>query len=159
MISINKLDTIAKLLADYRGRSSHGSDFLLFDGRDHGNYLGYSFADTAAMLRRADPTGLSEGMLLDAMIEATISHSTVKLSKLLREEGYIAKLSEVLEIKKTLMEDLDEPQSNLMDYLTSTMAGISADLGEPTTREVAICLTVIHVSKSPMSRNSSPPSP
>jgi hypothetical protein len=87
MITTEKLDAIAKRQDDYRGNGTRGKDFILFDGRDHGNYLAYGFADTAAMLRRADPTGLSEGILLDAMIEATIAHSTVTLSKVLRDEG------------------------------------------------------------------------
>jgi len=140
MITTEKLDAIAKRLDDYRGNGTRGKDFILFDGRDHGNYLAYGFADTAAMLRRADPTGLSEGMLLDAMIEATITHSTVTLSKVLRDEGYVAKLADILEIKKALMEDISEPQAHLMDYLASTLASISADMGAATTREVAICL-------------------
>ncbi len=139
-ISFTTLDRIAAELAAFRKDGNSRDSLVLFDSRDHGNYGGYYSAETTEMLRKHDPTGLADGLLLNEKIEATINGSKVHLSKVLREDGYIGKLSKILELKRDLMAMIAGPMSTLTEYLSSCLQGINPDLPAPTSREVALCL-------------------
>ena len=70
------LNKVSDLLSLFRENPD-----VIFDTRDHGNYSGYSWKTTRSLVRSGDPSGLTEGMLLNQMIEATINLSKVNLSK------------------------------------------------------------------------------
>ena len=137
MISYDKLEQIAKSLSAYR---SDGRENILFDTRDHGNYSEYKWENTVAMLRKADPTGLAMGMLLNEMLEATINGSMVKLSRVLREDGFLAQLSAILEIKRNLDTEIAGPMSAFRAKMEASLSLVSDDFGVPTSLEVAVCL-------------------
>jgi len=82
MLSYSTLTSLSDALKAYRA-----SGAIIFDTRDYGNYSEHRWDDTVAMLTKADPTGLAMGLLLDEMFEATINGASVKLSRLLREDG------------------------------------------------------------------------
>jgi hypothetical protein len=136
MIPVDKLTAISDSLKAYRDR---GVSFIKFDGRDQGNYHGNKWNDTREMLRRADATGLAEGLVLNEMIEATMRHSDVVLSRVLREEGYLEQLGQILGFQSELESLIGDARGALLDNLTAALKSISEDFGTPTSREVAIC--------------------
>lgn len=141
MINKSLLNSVSSRLEIFRkGTPENPVPDIIFDGRDKGNYLSYSWPDTVEMLRRHDPTGLCEAMLLDAMIEATIDLSKVKLSSVLREIGFIERLAEILDIKDDLSRELDNPREALIGNITGALGSVSADFQAPSSKEVAICL-------------------
>ncbi len=135
---IDFLDSIAAGLKNFRGDGQKG--LVLFDGRDHGNYGDNGAARTNAMLRKHDPTGLAEALLLNEKIEATITHSKVKLSRVLREDGCIKKLQHILSLKSQLLSRFAEPMEALTSYLDSCLKAISCEFRSPSSREIALCL-------------------
>jgi hypothetical protein len=138
MIDYATLDTISERLEAYRG---DGKSLVLFDDRDHYNYMGREvIRGTFPMLKRADPTGLAMGMLLNEMLEATIDGSQVKLSKLLRQKGFLAELGAILRIKADLDAMVLAPTVQFQDRIERLIGKVSADFGRPTTREIACCL-------------------
>lgn len=137
MISTSELDKIFADLAAFRG---NGRDDLHFDSRDRGNYGAYSWDGTRGMLRRADPVGLAEALLLQEMVEATLHGSKVVLHRLLREEGFLDHLKQILLIKQRVTQLIAGRDEALRMKVTAALASISADFGEPSAREVAICL-------------------
>lgn len=100
MISAKLLDNTFKRLEGFRGSDT---PLIIFDSRDRGNYGAYEWDRTVEMLRKHDPTGLAEGLLLLEMCEATINGSRVELSRVLREEGYLERLSEIISIQKEIL--------------------------------------------------------
>jgi hypothetical protein len=139
-ISFATLDRIAAELAAFRKDGGSKNPLVLFDSRDHGNYGDYYASDTTTMLRKHDPTGLADGLLLNEKIEATISGSKVQLSRVLREGGYIGELCRILELKRDLMAQIAAPMAALTEYLASCLQSINIDIPAPTSREVALCL-------------------
>lgn len=137
MIPFELLNTISERLAAFRG---DGRDMVLFDTRDTGNYGSFHWAETLAMLTKADPTGFSLAMLINEMIEATIEGSQVKLSRVLREAGFIKKLAVILDYKAALMEVLEDPMQVFMQRIERIINQVSPGFGVPTTREVALCM-------------------
>ena len=135
MISYEKLTQVSDALETFRAQKS-----ILFDSRDRGNYSGYEWNKTVAMLRKSDPTNLAIGMLLNEMLEATINGSKVNLSDVLRQEGFIDSLHVILDVKKVLDAEIAEPMAGLIGRLEASLKKVSPELGMPTTREVAICL-------------------
>jgi len=135
---IEFLDTIATGLKNFRGDGQKG--LVLFDGRDHGNYGDHDAARTNAMLRKHDPTGLAEALLLNEKIEATITHSKVTLGRVLREDGYIEKLQHILSLKSQLLSRFAEPMDALTSYLDSCLQSISCEFRSPSSKEIALCL-------------------
>lgn len=113
---------------------------IIFDGRDHGNYLSYSWKNHFDMLMGNDPTGLAAGMVLDEMFEATIVGATVKLSRVLREPGYLQRLQAILDVRQELLDAVHAPRLALMTRVDEALAQTCADLGRCSSREVAICL-------------------
>jgi hypothetical protein len=137
VISIPNLIQISDALKEYRG---DGYGDVLFDGRDRGNYSAYHWDSTIEMLQGADPTGLSIGMLLNEMIEATIDGSQVKLSKVLREAGFIERVSKILKLKANLTNEIEGPMSSLIEKVNQALSATSSEFGVASSREVAICL-------------------
>lgn len=137
MIPFELLNTIAEQLAAFRG---DGRDMVIFDTRNTGNYGSFHWAETLAMLTKADPTGFSLAMLINEMIEATIEGSQVKLSRVLREAGFIKKLAVILDYKAALMEALEDPMQVFMQRIERIINQVSPGFGVPTTREVALCM-------------------
>lgn len=137
MISLDFLDAIAADLAAYR---DGGRGDILYDTRDQGNYSAYSWESTVEMLSKADPTGLSIGMLLHEMVEATIKGSQVKLERVICEPGFLDKISKILSIKGRLLREVEAPMGMLMERINQALAATAGDLGQASTREVAICL-------------------
>lgn len=137
MFSFDKLPRIFAELQAFRG---NGQGAILFDPRDPGNYGAYDWPVTEAMLRKTDPTGLAVAMMVNEMLEATIVGSNVRLSRVLREPGFIAQLQTLLALKADLMTDLERPLAALLARLTVALGKISADFGEPTSREATVCL-------------------
>jgi hypothetical protein len=136
VISVHKLDTIFQALEAFRG---DGRTHILFDSRDRGNYSAYNWETTVQMLRRADSTGLAEALLLDEMVEATIAGSQVKLASVIREEGFVAKVSQILAIKADLHELIGPMQDALISHLETALSSVSEAFGTPASREVAVC--------------------
>jgi len=148
MISSELLERTAAALVAYRG---DGRGDVLFDGRDPGNYGNYHWDFTFSMLMRNDPTGLAAGMLLNEMIEATIAGSKVKLSRVLREAGFLDRLGEVLRIKNELYPEIEGPMNKLIEHVDVALEQTGSK-GGATTREVALCLRdAIHSIDSGMS--------
>ena len=110
IISPEMLEQVSAELTAFR---SKGSDLLIFDSRDHGNYGDYEAEKTNKMLRKHDPTGLAEALLLNEKIEATIDGSKVQLSRILREAGYIDQISKILFLKSQLLTEITEPMTAL----------------------------------------------
>jgi hypothetical protein len=137
MIPLALLSTLAEKLSTFRG---DGRSLVLFDGRNQGNYSNFYWDETSAMLNKADPTGFSLAMLINEMIEATIDGSTVKLNRILREEGFIAKLAVILDYKESLMEVLEAPMQTFMARIESIINAVSPDFGAPSSLEVALCM-------------------
>lgn len=137
MISTSELD---KIFADLEAFRGNGREDLHFDSRDRGNYGAYSWEGTRGMLRRADPVGLAEAMLLQEMVEATLHGSKVVLHRLLREEGFLDHLKQILLIKERVTGLIAGRDEALRMKVTTALASISSDFGEPSAREVAICL-------------------
>ena len=138
MIDYATLDNISERLDAYRG---DGKSLIVFDDRDHYNYMTREVVrNTFPMLKRADPTGLAMGMLLNEMLEATIDGSQVKLSKLLRQEGFLDELCEIMRIKADLNAMVLAPTVQFQDRIERLIGKVSEDFGRPTTREVACCL-------------------
>lgn len=138
MIDYATLDNISERLDAYRG---DGKSTVVFDDRDHYNYSTREVVrETFPMLKRADPTGLAMGMLLNEMIEATIDGSQVKLSKLLRQEGFLDNLCEILRIKADLDVLVLAPTVQFQDRIERLIGKVSEEFGRPTTREIACCL-------------------
>lgn len=137
MIPLALLSTIAEQLTAFR---SDGRELVLFDTRDKGNYSNFYWEETWEMLSKADPTGFSLALLINEMIEATINGSKVELSRILREDGFIAKLAVILGYKDALMEVLDAPMQTFMHRIESILNTVSPDFGAPSSREVALCM-------------------
>jgi hypothetical protein len=137
MIPLALLSTLAEKLSTFR---SDGRELVLFDTRDQGNYSNFYWEETSEMLNKADPTGFSLAMLINEMIEATIDGSQVKLNRILREEGFIAKLAVILDYKESLMEVLEAPMQTFMARIESIINTVSPDFGTPSSREVALCM-------------------
>lgn len=137
MISTSELD---KVFADLEAFRGNGREDLHFDSRDRGNYGAYSWEETRGMLRRADPVGLAEAMLLQEMVEATLHGSKVVLHRLLREDGFLDHLKQILLIKERVTGLVAGRDEALRMKLTAALASISSEFGEPSAREVAICL-------------------
>ena len=137
MISLELLDKTAASLKQYRGT---GDDEILHDSRDHGNYSDSGWPGIKDMLRRADQTGIAEGLLLNEMIEATLHKSKVNLSRVLREDGFLLKISHILGIQEELMAPLAEPLAAISEYLQQALQAASSDAGTATSREIAVCL-------------------
>jgi len=138
MIDYAALDKISERLIAYRGE---GNGNVLFDARDKNNYhVNTIVRETYPMLKKADPTGLAMGMLLNEMIETTIGLSKVTLENVLRKEGFLAELREVLSIKADLDEMVLAPTLQFQDQVQRLIANVSPDFGRPSTRELACCL-------------------
>lgn len=137
MISTAELDKVFTDLEAFRG---NGREELHFDSRDRGNYGAYNWEGTRRMLRRADPVGLAEAMLLQEMVEATLHGSKVVLHRLLREDGFLDHLKQILLIKERVTGLIAGRDEALRMKVTTALASISSDFGEPSAREVAICL-------------------
>lgn len=137
MIPFALLSTIAEKLAEFRG---DGRSLVLFDTRDKGNYSAFHWEETSEMLTKVDPTGFSLAMLINEMIEATIDGSKVKLSRVLREEGFIEKLAVILDYKHALMEVLEAPMQVFMQRIERIINEVSPGFGVPTSLEVTLCM-------------------
>ena len=137
MIPFALLSTIAEKLAEFRG---DGRSLVLFDTRDQGNYSAFHWEETSEMLTRVDPTGFSLAMLINEMIEATIDGSKVKLSRVLREDGFLEKLAVILDYKHALMEVLEDPMQVFMQRIERIINDVSPGFGAPTSLEVALCM-------------------
>lgn len=74
------------------------------------------------------------------MIEATIEGSTVKLSRVLREPGFVEQLRTILDLKQALTAEIAEPAAKLMTKINASLGEVADSFGYPTSREVAICL-------------------
>ncbi|KWU23424.1 hypothetical protein [Burkholderia cenocepacia] len=92
------------------------------------------------MLRRADPSGLAEALLLYEMVEATINGSNVPLALVLREPGFVERMGAVLKIHDRVDSLIGGLRETLMSSLETALATISESFGAPSSREVAICL-------------------
>lgn len=136
-ISEEKIQELAKALHNYRGT---GHDTILFDTRDPGNYGAYYWDLHSDMLMKADPTGLSLGMLLAEMVEATIRGSKVKLDRVLREPGFLSQLYAIQNLERELLSAIAKPRATLLRQLTDSLQRVSPDFEAPSTREVAICI-------------------
>ncbi|WOF81697.1 hypothetical protein P5704_027870 (plasmid) [Pseudomonas sp. FeN3W] len=136
MIDYSLLDRISDDLTHIRALP----DTLIFDSRDRGNYGAYEWDGTVAMLKKNDPTGLAMGMLLHEMIEATINGSRINLHQVLREEGFVEKVSSILALKSSLDEAIKDPMLRFQERITARLSKISEAYGEPSIREVACCL-------------------
>lgn len=137
MISYDFLESIANRLKAYR---NEGRGDIIYDGRDRGNYGDYDTSSVDNLLKRADPTGFAQAMLINEKIEATIDGSKVFLHRVLREEGFIERLKEILVIKEDLNQVLGGPLSVFQDRIEQLIGQISSDFGKPTTREIAVCM-------------------
>jgi len=136
-ISIIRLKSIFKALQDYRG---DGRSPIIFDSRDRNNYSAYNWSRTEAMLEKADPTNLSIGMLINEMIEATINGSTVHLASVLRDEGFIGRLQEILALKDDVMSEISIPAENLKSHVQALLNTVNSDIGDASSRELTCCL-------------------
>lgn len=138
MIDYAALDKISDRLIAYRGE---GNGNVLFDARDSNNYhINTIVRETYPMLKKADPTGLAMGMLLNEMIETTIDLSKVLLKDVLRKQGFLAELHEILSMKADLDEMVLAPTLQFQDQVQRLIAEVSPDFGRPSTRELACCL-------------------
>lgn len=137
MIPFELLSSVAQKLSDFRG---NGSGDILFSTTDRGNYGGYHWDETAALLKKADPTGFSLGLLLHEMIEATVDGSKVQLSRVLREPGFVEKLHDITRIKAELDAVLEAPRATFHRRITKLLANVSPEFGEPTSREIALAM-------------------
>lgn len=137
VISIDSINELASQLKAYRGSGREG---VIFDARDAGNFAGYRWDSTVEMLIKADPTGLSIGLLLYEMIEATIRGSKVDLKRVLLDDGFIQELQQILTIKRCLLEKIEAPMTALMDRINAALSATAEGLGQASTRELAVCL-------------------
>jgi hypothetical protein len=137
MISYDFLKTINDRLTDYR---SQQRKIVIHDDRDHGNFSDYEWPRTFEMLKTTDLTGLSAAMLIHEKIEATIKICKVNLERVLLEDGYLESLREILATKAELGAVLQGPMMAFKDRIETMIGAVSKDFGEPTTREVAVCL-------------------
>ena len=128
------LDKIYSDLVDYRK-----SGDILFDNRDHGNFNGYDWPSTRDLLRRNDPIGLAECLMLSEMIEATIVGSKVELSRSLREPGFFDKIKAILDIHQKVMAAVATPLANMQQAFKLSLGPLLDD-SEPKSREIACCL-------------------
>lgn len=135
MIDYEKLDRISEELKAFRANTD-----LLHDPRDSANYHDNSATSQFEMLKRADKTGFAVGMLLNEMIETTINNSNTRLSDVLRQEGFIRRMAQILSLKQQVVELVGEATHNFQDRLESMIGKISPDFGRPNSREVACCL-------------------
>lgn len=131
---------VRSLSAELEALRGEGRDLYLFDSRDRGNYGGYNLERDWDLLERTDPTGFASALLLDEMIEATIRGSKLPLDRVLREDGYLDRVRQVLDIKDRLLAGLDEPRAAFTAKVTAALATISPEYGELAPREVACCL-------------------
>lgn len=137
MICTSDLDAVFKDLSTFRG---DGRGPVIFDTRDRGNYSEYGWPKTSEMLRRADPSGLAEALMLREMVEATTLGSKVPLAQVLREDGFVEKLQAIVAIQTRLDTLIGGLGESLMTHLSGALATVSESFGAPTSREVAICL-------------------
>jgi hypothetical protein len=137
MISFALLHNIANKLEAFR---ADGRSNVIFDRRDKGNYAGYHWEETVALLTKSDPTGFSLALLINEMIEATIDGSQVKLSRILREPGFTQQLHDILLFKDELMSVLESPMLTFHQRIESLINEVSPAFGTPNTREVALAM-------------------
>jgi hypothetical protein len=135
MIDYAALDRISDKLKAFRADSD-----LIHDARDQGNYHDDSAIKQFEMLKRSDKTGFAVGMMLNEMIEATIAHSTIRLSDLLRKEGFLEKMVRIRSLKQMVEALVGDATTNFQDRLEERIGKVSPDFGRPTTREIACCL-------------------
>lgn len=135
MIDYAALDRISDKLKAFRADPD-----LIHDARDRGNYHDDSAIKQFEMLKRSDNTGFAVGMMLNEMIEATIAHSTIRMSDLLRQEGFLEKMTRILSLKQMVEALVGDATLNFQDRLEELIGKVSPDFGRPTTREVACCL-------------------
>lgn len=135
MIDYAALDRISEKLKAFR--ADHD---LIHDARDRGNYHDDSAIKQFEMLKRSDKTGLAVGMLLNEMIEATIAGSTIRLSDLLRQEGFLEKMGRIRSLHQMVQALVGDATRNFQDRLEERIGKVSPDFGRPTTREIACCL-------------------
>lgn len=128
------LDKTWELLCQFRKEPG-----VLHDPRDASNYHGHHFISQRDVLRRQDPTGLSEAMLLMCMCDATIDSVTVSLSDLLNNPGFFEQLKQISELKSALKDDFSEQMSILLEK-ASTLTNHQDTRNEIPLREFAICL-------------------
>jgi hypothetical protein len=137
MISYDFLQAINDRLTDYRSKERN---IVIHDGRDHGNFSDYEWPRTFELLRSTDLTGLSAAMLIHEKIEATIKICQVNLERVLREDGYLESIREILATKAELDAVLQGPMMAFRDRIETMIGSVSKEFGAPTTREVAVCL-------------------
>lgn len=137
MINKDNLLQQARKLEEYRSKNQ---DLIIFDGRTKGNYLGTRLDELYEFLLETDPSGLALGLMLAEMTEATIIGSQIDLHRVLREEGFVSRLNDVLSIERSIGAEVDEPRARLIERLTASLSAISDGFGTPDNREVAICL-------------------
>lgn len=116
------------------------SGALLFDTRDAGNYGPYHIQQTWEMLERNEPTGVAAALLLAEMVDATLRLSKVALPRVLLEDGFIAKLQQLLALRNDIEAVAAAPRVELTSRLTEGLNALSSDFGEISPRELAIVL-------------------
>lgn len=79
-------------------------------------------------------------MLLHEMLDATIQGSQVRLERVLSEPGFMDQIAAILAIKSRLLLEIETPMGVLMGRVNQALASTAGELGQATTREVAVCL-------------------
>jgi hypothetical protein len=130
---LNFYERLRKFRAEGRGP-------IYFDSRDHGNYGEYDFPEKFEMLCQQDPTGLAAGMMLECMVQATISGSKVLLQDLLEVPFFLEKM-EVIDLLRTEMaERIGEKRDAFVAAVTASLTQVIGTPQSPKTLEVAVCL-------------------
>lgn len=132
-----KLQAWSDALVEYRG---DGRTDVLFNASDRGNYVGTYWDQGLAELLKADPTGLAAGMMIREQLEATLCSSKVSLTRVLREEGFLAGLQTILDVQGEVDAAIAAPKAALMRKVDHALAALSPELGATSPLEMAICL-------------------
>jgi hypothetical protein len=137
MISLTLLRSLSADLETFRSKAAK---IVMYDHGLTGNYGNYEVEKIWNKLEAHDPTGFASALLLDEMIENVINGSDVRLSRVLREPGFLDKVNEVLTIKSKLAPYIDEPRATFVSRLAESLKAISPDDAAPSTLEVAVCM-------------------
>jgi hypothetical protein len=135
MFAFDWLDSISNRLKVFRQ-----SGLIIQDSRDRGNYYDDGPIHFFSTLKSHDPTGLAVGLMLNQMIEATISTATVHLSRVLREEGFIESLGQLCSLQDELNSRIGEPAKRFASQVSHQISKLSHSFGAPTDLEIAVCL-------------------
>lgn len=113
---------------------------LIMDERDCSNYHGRYFLSQREVLRKNDPTGLGEAMLLLAMAQATIDSAQIRLSAVIFVEGIVERLRQITMVMQSIREIWGDAIDDLLSRAEKITQGVSSPKLPLSVRELAVCL-------------------